>query len=121
MADIAVLGCTVSITSGQTASAKTITTVPSTDVLVGTKGVYFGSVDVLLVQPSQGAFTTASATITINGTGSNVLDANGNKAVLKGDTGSSMVTLTNPDSGATITPTITVRIDDAGQTDVSAT
>ena len=121
MSELAVLGCTVEITSGQTASAKVISTQPSSDMLVGQKGIYFGDIDVVLTSPTQGNYTTASATITIKGTASDVLDINDNKAVQKEDSGSKTVTLTDPDSGESISPTITVKITDAGQTDVIAT
>lgn len=115
MSELAVVGCTVEITSGQTASAKIITTPPSTKVFADQKAVYFGDIDVQLTTLSQGNYVNPLATITIKATASKNLDSNGNKAVQKNDSGSQVVTLTDPDSGATITPTVTIKISDAGQ------
>lgn len=121
MAELAVLGCTVDITSGQTATAKSITTSPSSNILVNGKGVYFGDIDVLLTAisfVSGETFTCASGTITISGTGSNVLEET-KKAVLKGDSGSKELMFTGVSTGTQVPAIVTVKITDAGQTDVS--
>lgn len=122
MSELAVLGCTVDITSGQTATAKSITTSPSSDILVNGKGVYFGDIDVLLTAityttPAE-VFACTEGTITISGSGSDVLEGT-KKAVLKGDSGSKELMFTGVSTGTQVTVTVTVKITNAGQTDVS--
>lgn len=119
MSELAVKDCTVSITSGQEASAKLITTQPSDKVLVGDKGVYFGDMTVKLTSVVQGAFVCEEAELTIKGTASKVLNSDDEKAVQKGDNASDSFTFKNP-QGSEITATVRVEITDAGQTDVIA-
>lgn len=120
MSELAVQGCQVSITSGQSASMIQITTQPSDVNFVNSKGIYFGDIDVSLTAITSGSYVCASATITISGTADNILDANGNKAVQKGDSGSKSLTFTNPSTYEQITATVKIEITNAGQTDVNA-
>ena len=120
MAELAVKGCTVSITSGQTATAINITTQPSSDVLVSQKGVYFGDIDVSLTAVTVGTLVCASATLTISGTAGNILDKNGNKAIQKGDNASDTFTFTDSTTLVTTDLPIAIQITDAGQSDVKA-
>lgn len=119
MAELAVLGCTVSIISEQTATTISITTPPSSDIAVNGKGVYFGDIDVALTAITAGSFTCAEGTITIEATGANVLEG-AKKAVLKGDSGTKTLTFTESSSGTTMEISVTVQVTDAGQTDVDA-
>ena len=120
MSELAVKGCTISITSGQEASAKLITSQPSDKVLVGSNGVYFGDMTVKLTSVVQGAFVCEEAELTIKGTASNVLNSGDEKAVQKGANASDTFTFKNP-QGSSIESTIRIEITDAGQTDVIAT
>lgn len=120
MSELAIQGCQVSITSGQTASAINITTQPSSDVFVNNKGVYFGDINVSLTAVTSGSYVCASATITISGTAGNILNSNGDKAVVKGDSGSKSLTFTNPSTSEQITATVRIEVTNAGQTDVIA-
>lgn len=120
MSELAVKGCTISITSGQEASAKLVTTQPSDKVLVNDKGVYFGDMTVKLTSVVQGAFVCEEAELTIKGTASKVLNSSDEKAVQKGDNASDSFTFKNP-QGATQYFLVRIEITDAGQTAVIAT
>ena len=119
MSELAVQGCTITITSGQEASTKTITTQPSDKVFAGSKGVYFEDMNVKLLAVTQGAFVCEEAELTIKGTASNVLNSSDEKAVQKGDNASDSFTFKNP-QGSEITATVRIEITDAGQADVIA-
>ena len=119
MSELAVKGCTISITSGQEASTKLITSQPSDKVLVGSNGVYFGDMTVKLTSVVQGAYVCEEAELTIKGTASKVLNSDDEKAVQKGDNASDSFTFKNP-QGSEITATVRIEITDAGQTDVIA-
>lgn len=121
MSELAVNGCTVKITSGQSAVSIQITTPPSNDCAVGGKGIYFGDIDVLLTTITQGNLLCASGTITISGTADNILNADGDKAVQKGDNATKSLTFTDQSSGTTTPIDVKIEITDAGQTDVGAT
>lgn len=120
MSELAVQGCTVAITSGQSASTIQITTSPSSDNFVNDKGIYFGDIDVSLTTITSGSLVCASGTITIKGTASNILDSGGNKAVQKNDTATKTLTFTDSSTGATSDIPVTIKITDASQTDVIA-
>lgn len=120
MSEVAIKGCTVSITSGQSATTIQITTPPSDKDFVGTNGIYFGDIDVSLTAITSGSLVCASGTITIKGTASNVLDSNGNKAVQKNDSATKTLTFTDTSTQATSDIPVTIKITDAGQTDVIA-
>lgn len=117
---VAVQGCTVSITSGQTATSIQITTQPSQKNKVGGKGIYFGDVDVTLTAVTVGSLVCASATLTISGSSQTIFDkTSGDKAVLKGDSASDTFTFTDPSTQAQSDLTISIEITNAGQTVVS--
>ena len=120
MSELVVQGCTITITSGQEASTKTITTQPSDKVFAEGKGVYFGDMDVKLLTVTQGAFVCEEADLTIKGTAGNILNSSDEKAVQKGDNASGSFTFKNP-QGSEITATVRIEITDAGQTKVIAT
>ena len=120
MGALAVLGCTITITSGQQAAATLVKTQPSQKVDVGGKGVYFGDMEVMLTGVTQGTLTCAEATLTIKGTASKVLDANSNKAVQVNDSATDTFEFTDSSSGVTSELPISIMITDAGQTDVIA-
>lgn len=119
MAELAVKGCTVSITSGQQAASIQIVTPASSDISVGSNGVYFGDISVSLSSITMGSLMCPSGTVTIKGTASNVLSGS-DKAVQKNDNGTETLTFTDSSSGATSSLPVTVQITDAGQTDVIA-
>lgn len=116
MSELAVQGCTIQITSGQQASLIQITTPPSAKVKAEGKGVYFGDIEVSLTAITQGNLSCPSGTITISGTASNVLNADGDCAVQKNDTATDTFTFTDSSSGSTTDLPVTVLITDAGQT-----
>lgn len=120
MSELAVQGCKIQITSGQSAKNILVTTEPSSDVLINNKGVYFDSIDVSLTAVTVGNLLLASGTITINGTASKVLDGNGKKALQKGDTATKKFSFTDTVSGSPVSADVTVKITDAGQSDVIA-
>ena len=120
MSELAVQGCTIEITSGQKASLIQITTPPSAKVKAEGKGIYFGDIEVSLTAITQGSLSCPSGTITISGTASNVLNANGDCAVQKNDTATDTFTFTDSSSGSTTDLPVTILITDAGQTKVVA-
>ncbi len=117
---LAVLGCTIEITSGQQAVAMVVKTQPSQKVSVGGKGVYFGDMEVMLTGVTQGSLVCPEATLTIKGTAAKVLNADGDKAVQADDNATDKFTFTDSSSGATTSLPISIQITDAGQTDVVA-
>lgn len=119
MSNLAVKGCDIQIMSGQTASSIEVITPPSSDNSVENDGIYFGDIKVLLSGLSQGSMQCPTGTITISGTASDVLNSNDEKAVQEGDSGTDTFTFTDSSSGATSDIPVTVKIVDAGQSDVS--
>lgn len=121
MGALAVLGCTVEIMSGQSSEAIAITTSPSSDVAVNGNGVYFGDIDVSLSAITVGNYLCTSGTITIKGTASNVLDKNDNPAVQVNDSATKTLTFVDT-TGQTPSQNlpVTIKITDAGQSDVIA-
>ena len=120
MSELAVQGCKIQITSGQSAKNILVTTKPSSAVLINNKGVYFDSIDVSLKAVTAGNLLLESGTITINGTASKVLDENGKKALQKNDNATKKFSFTDTVSGSTVSADVTVKITDAGQSDVIA-
>ena len=120
MGALAVLGCTVEITSGQLSELIQITTSPSSDVAVNGKGVYFGDVDVQLTAITIGNYLCSSGTITISGTANNVTSGNKN-AVQINDSATKTLTFVDT-TGQTPSQNlpVTIQITDAGQSDVIA-
>lgn len=136
--ELAVQGCTfkASVTTGSISAQCSTTTPPSTSDLASNKGIYFDKVTVIVPQGSTvtlltpppgatsptGTLTTAD-TIDIDGTGDNILDSSGNKALLKGDSGHKTITFTFPAPNGTTVPygvDVTVEVDDSGQDKVIA-
>ena len=120
MAELAVLGCTIEITSGQEAAAIVVQSQPSSDNFVGTNGIYFGDMDVMLTGVTQGNLTCAEASLTIKGTASNILNGSDEKAVQKNDTATDTFEFTDSSSGVTSKLPVSIMVTDAGQTDVIA-
>lgn len=140
MSELAVQGCSfeASLDTGQGSISATLSavSVPSTDVLVNNKGVFFNKITVMvatgssvtLTSPPPGATSPSGQllvpdTIDISGTADNILDAGGNKAVQKDDDGSKSLTFTFPAPQEDVTTypvNVTVKVSDAGQTDVTA-
>lgn len=120
MSELAVQGCQVSITSGQSAVSIQVTTQPSDKVFAENKGVYFGDIDVSLVTITVGNLVCAGGTITISGTADNVLNADGYKAVQKGDSGSAELTFKDSSSGTETKLEVKIEVTDAGQGKVIA-
>jgi hypothetical protein len=118
MSELAVKGCEVKITSGQSATKIDIVTLPSTDIFVGSNGVYFGDIDVLLTAITSDSLACPSGTITIKGTNADILNSANKKAVQKGDSATKTLTFTDSSSGATSKLPVTIQITDAGQSDV---
>lgn len=140
MSELAVKGCSfeASLDTGQGSISATLSTAttPSKDVLVNNKGVFFDKItvtvasgsSVTLTSPPPGATSNegkllVSDTIDISGTAGDILDAGGNKAVQKDDDGSKSLTFTFPAPQGAVTTysvNVTVKVSDAGQTDVTA-
>lgn len=140
MSELAVKGCkfTASLQTGSIVASlsEDPSVLPSKDVLINNKGVYFDKVTaivpsgstVTLTAPPSGATSPTGVLnsqdkIDISGTADNILDANQKKAVQKGDEGSKSITFTFPaPNGATVPYAVTVKakVTDAGQTDVTA-
>ena len=144
MSEVAVQGCTVEASletgKGSISTSPQITTSPSSYNFADNKGIYFNKVSVsipagttvTLTTPPAGASSPTSvplvapATIDIEGTADNILDSSDNKALQKDDEGSDTITFSFPDTATPPTPSITqdvkvtVKITNAGQTDVIA-
>lgn len=121
MSELAVSGCSLELQGGFSAATMQITSLPSADIKINGKGVYFGDIDVALASVQDPSKTSVCATgkITIHPTAGNILSGT-DKAVQNGDSGSATLTFTNTTSGATALMSVTVKISDAGQTDVTA-
>ena len=122
MSDVAVLGCELEPVPPATGEIL-VTSNPSTEVLVGEKGVYFKEIKFSVAGSNGGGSVTnndGTGEGSIIATGSNMQDKNGNYVVLEGDLSASVpikgTAGQSPASGA-----IFVRVKKAGQTDVSVT
>lgn len=125
MANIAVKGCTLEISSGGSGPEPTVDSSPSDDVLVNGNGVFFDEIQFSVSGVTAGDIANADGkgSGTIKGTGDNILDASGDKAVLEGDESAEItVEGTKPSqSGPTYASgKIKVKVSKAGQTDVIA-
>lgn len=136
--EVAVAGCSfkASITTGSISAQCSTSTTPSQYDKAGGKGIFFDKItvtiasgaSVTLAGPPPGAVSpsgtlASSATIDISGTGDNVLDGSGKKAVLKGDNGSKTISFTFPaPNGATVGYGVNVKVevDNPGQDKVIA-
>ena len=121
MSELAVQGCTLSLTDPSLSVVNmAITTQPSQYTSVNGSSVYFGDITVALTTISQGSFTCPSGSVTISGTADSILEGT-KKAVQKGDKGSAKMLFTESSSGNQKQITVEVEISNAGQTDVIAT
>ena len=140
MSELAVSECSfeasLDIGEGDINAILSAVSVPSTDVLVNDKGVYFDKITVMIASGSTVVLTTTPPgansstgellvpdTIDIEGTAEDILDSDNKKAVQKNDSGSKILTFTFPaPHGATVTypVNVTVKVSDAGQADVIA-
>lgn len=140
MSDIAVKGCTLKISSSEGTLTGNVEVAPfcfpSNDVSVNNNGVYFDKITALVTgltfiptvtpEGTTGKGTLVTDTIDIQGTGSSILDSGNHKAVLEGDKGTKtctflFMTTTEPPSEVPLPYSVTVEVQRAGQTDVSAT
>lgn len=140
MSELAVKGCvfSASLDTGMGSIVATLSTVTpeSTNCLVNNNGIYFDKVSVIvasgstvtLTAPPTGAVSPVGTlltpdTIDISGTAENILE-NDKKAVQKDDSGSKSISFMFPTSSSPYTMNysvnVTVKISNAGQTDVIA-
>lgn len=127
MKNVAVLGCTLKLSSDLYGGVIAITSLPSTSITAMNKGVYFGSIDGTIagcVDETSGCVQGAPVTFSIKGTGTNVeIDSAEieHKVVMEGDESSPVsIELTHPTSGVTITIALSVKVESAGQTEVTS-
>ena len=121
--EVAVEGCTIEDTTG--GGTVTIDSDPSEKVLADGSKVYFGPLS-FSVSGSDGGGKigdgNGQGSGTIDGTGTNICDADGNPAILVGDKVTITVngTTTSGSSTTSSSGDITVEITDAGQAKVIA-
>lgn len=125
MANVAVKGCTLEISSGGSGPAPTVDSSPSEDVLINDKGVFFKEIQFSVSGVTAGDIANADGegSGTIKGTGANILDASGDKVVLEGDESVEItVNGTKPSQTGSVPASgkIKVKVSSAGQTDVVA-
>lgn len=125
MSNVAVLGCTLQPVSPATGVITIIPNQQSQKVLINNKGVYFDRIN-FTVSGSNGGGSIGDN----NGTGSGHIVATGRNlqevpsgkfAVLEGDTATLVVNGTSDEGDESASGTITVKVTNAGQTDVSLT
>lgn len=122
MKNVAVVGCTVTLSPGE--GMKQITTQASLKVKADGKGVYFGPIDVAVSGYSDTSITVSesgSGTITIQPSAQKV-KVEGEYVVLEGDSGTATIN-GMAWSGTTqiaATSSVTAKIEVAGQTKVKA-
>ena len=122
MKNVAVVGCTVTLSPGE--GMKQITTQASLKVKADGKGVYFGPIDVSVSGYSDGTITvplSGSGTITIQPSAQKV-KVEGKYVILEGDSGSAMIS-GKAQVGQTqvdVKSKVTAKIEVAGQVKVKA-
>ena len=122
MKNVAVVGCTVTLSPGE--GNKQITTQASLKVKADGKGVYFGPIDVAVSGYSDSIITvplSGSGTITIQPSAQKV-KVEGKYVILEGDSGSAMIN-GMAQQGQTQVPVqsnVTAKIEVAGQVKVKA-
>ena len=122
---IAVQGCTLVISSGGSGPNPTITSQPSTQVLVSNKGVFFKEIKFSVSGANAGSISNndGHGSGTILATGTYILDGSSNKVVLLDDESASVTlngTKPGPDGPEPATGSVKVKVSNAGQTDVIA-
>lgn len=123
-APLAVEGCTLEIVGG-TGSEPSNDSTPSAKVLAGGKGVYFKEIAFSVSDVNAGDITNSDGvgSGTIPASGSNVLDADGNAAVLEGDISAEIPvsgTTPGPSGNVPASGKIKVKVSAAGQSVVIA-
>ena len=122
MSELAVLGCELEPVPPATGEIL-VTSNPSTEILVGEKGVYFKEIKFSVAGSNGGGSVTnndGTGEGSIIATGLNMQDKNGNYVVLEGDLSAS-VPITGTAGQSSASGAIFVRVKKAGQTDVSVT
>ncbi len=122
MKNVAVVGCTVTLSPGE--GMKHITTQASLKVKADGKGVYFGPIDVSVSGYSDSIITvplSGSGTITIQPSAQKV-KVEGKNVILEGDSGSAMIDgmAQQGQAQVAVKSNVTAKIEVAGQMKVKA-
>lgn len=122
MKNVAVVGCTVTLSPGK--GMKQITTQASLKVKADGKGVYFGPIDVSVSGYSDSIITvplSGSGTITIQPSAQKV-KVEGKNVILEGDSGSAMIDgmAQQGQAQVAVKSNVTAKIELAGQVKVKA-
>lgn len=122
MKNVAVVGCTVTLSPGD--GNKQITTQASLKVKADGKGVYFGPIDVAVSGYSDSTITVSGSgngTITIQPSAQKV-KVEGDYVILEGDSGSAMIDgmAYSGSSQVAVQSEVTAKIEVAGQVKVKA-
>lgn len=123
MSYVAVLGCELKPVSPATGTVTVDANQQSKDVFVNNKGVYFKEIKFHVTGSNGGGSVTnndGTGTGSIIASGSDMLDKNGDIAVLEGDM-SAQVLINGHSGDESASGYITVKVTSAGQTDVSLT
>ena len=122
MKNVAVVGCTVTLSPGE--GIKQITTQASLKVKADRKGVYFGPIDVSVSGYSDSIITvplSGSGIITIQPSAQKV-KVEGKNVILEGDSGSAMINgmAQQGQTQVSVQSNVTAKIEVAGQVKVKA-
>ena len=122
MKNVAVVGCTVTLSPGE--GMKQITTQASLKVKADGKGIYFGPIDVSVSGYSDSVITvpgSGSGTITIQPSAQKV-KVEGKNVILEGDSGSAMIDgmAQQGQAQVAVQSNVTAKIELAGQVKVKA-
>ena len=122
MKNVAVVGCTVTLSPGE--GMKQITTQASLKVKADGKGIYFGPIDVSVSGYSDSVITvpgSGSGTITIQPSAQKV-KVEGKNVILEGDSGSAMIDgmAQQGQAQVAVKSNVTAKIELAGQVKVKA-
>ena len=122
MKNVAVVGCTVTLSPGE--GIKQITTQSSLKVKADRKGVYFGPIDVSVSGYSDSIITvplSGSGIITIQPSAQKV-KVEGKNVILEGDSGSAMINgmAQQGQTQVSVQSNVTAKIEVAGQVKVKA-